>query len=585
MEEKLLFTETDVRNIATSNSFARGRSLFREEAIFNTRREGNTLYGHCEGNYAPFYNVQVVTNEKGLAYGVCSCPYEGGGECKHVVALCLAYLDKPESFAESKPVQNTLESRSKEQLISLIETIVKHYPQVRDLIERPTPETVSSGETVDVSSIRRQFARAEHTLYDWGDPTLPGIIDSVLEAGDQFLQTGDYRNARTIYRVFLEEAPTDYYRDDLHMAVSSGMFHLIESLNECMGRRDVAETEQERRETLDLLFDVLCANLDYDLGWEAQDAILQHVRPADIPHLRERLQAKRQELNLPHLLQDFEYELDLLDNVDPEVMLNRLREAGSHGLLFSKLLDLERHDEAVALVKEHFLEGYAAMQYIIRLEAAGLGEQVQQMVEEKLQETFNPRLSEWLLEHYRDNNNDEGRLRLLRQHMLHSPEMGYYKELKRLAKKLGQWATIHQEIIDHLQKKDDQPTLVRVHLRDKNWDAAWETLETLQQKAKQPSRGVYGTYYPLRELELEVAERMRAAQPHRAIALYVKNARRSIDDRGRSNYQAAATLLANVKAILESVDQQAAWETLISEIRTEFKQLPALKDELNKAGL
>jgi len=73
--------------------------------------------------------------------------------------------------------------------------------------------------------------------------------------------------------------------------------------------------------------------------------------------------------------------------------------------------------------------------------------------------------------------------------------------------------------------------------------------------------------------------------PERAIPVYVKYARRYINNRGRGNYQVAARLLAVVQQLYDRLDEIEKWEPFIAGIRAEFKTLRALQDELNKAGL
>lgn len=73
--------------------------------------------------------------------------------------------------------------------------------------------------------------------------------------------------------------------------------------------------------------------------------------------------------------------------------------------------------------------------------------------------------------------------------------------------------------------------------------------------------------------------------PERAIQVYISLARTNIDLRSRDNYAVAARHLASARDTYRLSNNEAVWQTLISEIKTEFKRLPALQDELRKAGL
>jgi uncharacterized Zn finger protein len=88
-----------------------------------------------------------------------------------------------------------------------------------------------------------------------------------------------------------------------------------------------------------------------------------------------------------------------------------------------------------------------------------------------------------------------------------------------------------------------------------------------------------------RNLEREVAERSRHVRPHKAIPIFVRHAEALIGRRERKYYQAAAGDLSVVRDLYRQIDDEAAWQELIARIRAEYKRLPALQDELGKAGL
>ena len=77
----------------------------------------------------------------------------------------------------------------------------------------------------------------------------------------------------------------------------------------------------------------------------------------------------------------------------------------------------------------------------------------------------------------------------------------------------------------------------------------------------------------------------RHVRPERAIPVYVKYAQKEIGRRNRKHYAIAAQFLWEVKQMYQQLDNEDAWDKLITEVREEFKRLPALQDELNRAGL
>src|SRR5690242_19965733 len=106
-------TEAQIRSRVGETSFARGREYFRSGAIYDARKQGRTLKAQCEGTSAPSYRLSVTFDEKGIAEADCSCPVGDGGCCKHVAALLLTWLDRPQTFVEVEEIGSSLERRSK----------------------------------------------------------------------------------------------------------------------------------------------------------------------------------------------------------------------------------------------------------------------------------------------------------------------------------------------------------------------------------------------------------------------------------------------------------------------------------------
>jgi uncharacterized Zn finger protein len=80
----------------------------------------NELRGYCHDSSDTPYRVSAQLRPGGLVTAHCTCPYDWGGICKHIVALLLAWAHAPEEFKETAPVDERLVGKSKEELIALI---------------------------------------------------------------------------------------------------------------------------------------------------------------------------------------------------------------------------------------------------------------------------------------------------------------------------------------------------------------------------------------------------------------------------------------------------------------------------------
>jgi uncharacterized Zn finger protein len=91
-------TEAMIRAGAEKESLARGREYYREGAVYDTAVSGDTLTAKCRGASAPYYKLRVEFDGAGIHNASCTCAYEYGGYCKHIVSVLLAYMNDPASF-------------------------------------------------------------------------------------------------------------------------------------------------------------------------------------------------------------------------------------------------------------------------------------------------------------------------------------------------------------------------------------------------------------------------------------------------------------------------------------------------------
>lgn len=72
--------------------FARGKAYFRQKAVEKLLVQGNQISGLVKGSRIKPYRTTISLGAKGITNSSCSCPLTG--ECKHVAALALAFLQK-----------------------------------------------------------------------------------------------------------------------------------------------------------------------------------------------------------------------------------------------------------------------------------------------------------------------------------------------------------------------------------------------------------------------------------------------------------------------------------------------------------
>jgi uncharacterized Zn finger protein len=129
-------TEAQVRALATAKVFKRALAYFAEGAIFETRRQGMTLSGQCQGSDLEPYVIRVPLDKKSVADTDCDCPYDYEGICKHIVSLLLTYIHKPQRFQAASPASSfSLADYSKGELLALINELTGKDPKLKALVE------------------------------------------------------------------------------------------------------------------------------------------------------------------------------------------------------------------------------------------------------------------------------------------------------------------------------------------------------------------------------------------------------------------------------------------------------------------
>jgi uncharacterized Zn finger protein len=109
----LRLTESDIRQMAVDQSFARGEQYFASGAVVELQQRGNTAVARVRGSQADGYRVTIELDEGRVVSTRCSCPYDWGGICKHIVATLLTLMRKPDIVEQSVPLDELLPSAAR----------------------------------------------------------------------------------------------------------------------------------------------------------------------------------------------------------------------------------------------------------------------------------------------------------------------------------------------------------------------------------------------------------------------------------------------------------------------------------------
>src|SRR4051794_40543064 len=136
MSEPLVVTEAMIHNLADPVVFARGRDYLRQGAVTSLARSEDRITARVLGSEVEPYRVRVRFSPSGIEETDCTCPYEWGGVCKHVVAVLLACMEQPEAVEQTPPLAARLSRLGEEELRALLLELADEDDDVARRIER-----------------------------------------------------------------------------------------------------------------------------------------------------------------------------------------------------------------------------------------------------------------------------------------------------------------------------------------------------------------------------------------------------------------------------------------------------------------
>ena len=228
------FTEADVRAGANDQSFQRGSSYYRTGAVSDLVRRGNLLTAQVTGSdYTPYRIDVTLLDDGSIGAASCTCPYDWGGYCKHIVAVLLLAL-REDAITVKPDLDTLLAGLTEAQLRRIIRAVAEDEPALVAAIEQevewltqsatPVADTAATPAahtiTVDVAAIRREMRKdfrgritatgSGNSDHYW-DADEAGLIypDEILgphrELADRLLAAGDAAAATDVIIAMIEE--------------------------------------------------------------------------------------------------------------------------------------------------------------------------------------------------------------------------------------------------------------------------------------------------------------------------------------------------------------------------------------------
>ena len=218
--------------------FERGREYFKEQRVKERIKFQNSLWGRVSGSRSEPYRVSISVDEGGNVETRCSCPMRSG--CKHAVALALCWTKEPGSFVDATKIVELLEKKSKEELVTLIEEMMRSTPDIIPSLEVKM-STASGGAGINLEAIGRKITHAVCGNLDYYHiHEAVSELEEVREVADSLAKGSKFKEAAGLY-LRLVEACVDALEngaDDSDGEMGGLAEECVSSFNECMTEID-----------------------------------------------------------------------------------------------------------------------------------------------------------------------------------------------------------------------------------------------------------------------------------------------------------------------------------------------------------
>ena len=129
-------TEAAIRAKVTEQSYDRGVDYYHAGAVESATLRGSQLFAAVQGTEWDPYQVGVTFTGNDFTAS-CTCPYDWGGYCKHIVATLLTASDddSPISIDVKSPIADLLDPLDAESLRALIHQLVEDNPALAEVVD------------------------------------------------------------------------------------------------------------------------------------------------------------------------------------------------------------------------------------------------------------------------------------------------------------------------------------------------------------------------------------------------------------------------------------------------------------------
>jgi uncharacterized Zn finger protein len=568
-------TESIIRQGATGDSFRKGQQYYQGGAVSDLALRGTLFQAQVQGSEYEPYQVRVTLDDTGVKAASCTCPYDWGGWCKHIVAALLAYTHERETIEERPELAELLARLNREQLQALLLRLAERDFDVAGLIEMEValiePPAVAAQSAapppakkqvvaIDPGPIRRQMrAILRPAGYGYAGRAVEQV-EQMLERVRQLTRHGEGHNALAMLEAITDEYTQRWFDID-DSSGELGAFYEELALEWAEALLSVELTRSERRAWAKKLAGWQREAEEYGAGEELALAGAAAEQGWDDPAIRRILDgaATTDELERDdwpdHADALVQIRLDILERQGRREEYLRwasaTRQVAQHAAMLARMGRLQ---EAVAQGRQNFTYADEALALAGALREQGAVDLAVEMAEHglALSEPRSP-LAAWLADFAAELGKDDLALRAAETAFRSAPSLSAYLKARDLAGK--RWAALQPALLDHLRATRSpwgySTAQVDIFLHEGLIDDAIEVVKD-------------GAHYTLLERVMDAAIKQR---PDWVIEAATGQAERIMDAGQSQSYDYAVGWLERARDAYQVAGRRQDWQGYLSAVR------------------
>lgn len=570
-----IVTEKYLQSLSSSESFARGYELYLSDAVFETMKQCDLLIGKCMGTSAPFYQLRIRLGKVGIQDASCTCSYDLGGYCKHVIALILTYIHNPQIFIEQKRIDEMLNDMDRDALLHLIEEMVEKDPSLLSRLQSSVQiVSVKSNFTHMHNDQRTQILqnayikqiqgilhsldgyRLSQAYWMMGD--MVAQLEQIVDIAYEFLVAGDTQGALVILTTLLTEVGESFEQfDDSAGRLGDFLNGLALPIAETV--LSIEFSKNQRRKLINELNPVIQTLLDY--GMDDLKVILAALNRGWSDDFLD--EAEDYVINEMFLV---EAKLNVLERQNRvEEFLKLCLETGEYQRFVLKQVEEKRFEEAIEVAWKTLSQASDALMIAKALYKVGYLSDALGLAEKGLTlGGCKHELGKWLGPIEEAQGRDEQAIQAYQAAFISFPSLNLYNVLKKLSG--PDWEKLRFILMQVFQTSSHSNVLIDIYLSEKEWDAAIDTVEN-----------IVSWQYDLIE---KVADAVLPYRPDWVIQASRKQAEELIAKTQSKYYVIAASWLLKMKKAYCLSGRKNEWLIYLDDLKSTYSRRPALQAAL-----